>query len=56
MTSKIIYVVCNLRCGTVVLLNAFDDRASANNYLKSVKDGQGFYNIQTVDYTFRTHA
>lgn len=50
MTIKRIYVVCKLERGTVLMLNAFDDRASANYYLKSVKDRQGFFSIQTVDY------
>ena len=50
MIVKRIYVVCKCERGTVLMLNAFDDRTCANNYLKTVKDGQGFFNIQTVDY------
>ena len=51
MMVKRIYIVCRMARGSMILLQAFDDRKSAEGYLKAVKDDEGHYNIQTVNLT-----
>ncbi len=49
MMVKRIYIVCKMARGSMILIQAFDDRKSAEGYLNTIKDNEGHYNINTVN-------